>query len=83
MHSTKLADQSKQSHRGVGRLPGSARSTYLAAMPEADDLLEEEEADGWETKMLKRKDGDLTGSREQPGLKQVGMLDMLQDVIRR
>ena len=83
LHSTKSAEQIKQAHRGVGRQPGSARSTYLAAMPEADDITEEEEADGWETKMVKRKDGDLNGSREQPGLKDVGMLDMLQDAIRR
>jgi len=83
LHSTKPAEQFKQTHCGVGRQPGSARSTYLAAMPEADDTVEEEEADGWETKMIKRKDGELNGSSERPGLKDVGMLDMLQDVIRR
>jgi hypothetical protein len=83
LRSTKPAEQLNQAHRGVGRQPGSARSTYLAAMPEAEDNMEEEEADGWETKMIKRKDGELNGSREHPGLRDVGMLDMLQDVIRR
>jgi hypothetical protein len=73
------------SARGVGQVPGSSRSTYLATMPEANDGHEEEEEedDGWQTNMLKRKVPGPGDSSEDPGLKEVGMFNMLQDVIRR
>ena len=73
-----------ETSRGVGRLPGTTKSTYLATMKEADDGLEEEaEADGWETKMVHRQDADLELSRGEADQRNNGVLDMLQDVMRR
>jgi hypothetical protein len=53
-------------------------------MKEAEDGLEEaDEEDGWETKMIKRKGPDLGYSQEESDGRDHGVLDMLQDVIRR
>lgn len=69
--------------RGVGRLPGTTKSTYLATMKEADDGLEEEaEEDGWEIKMIKARGTDLELSQEEVARRDNGVLDMFQDVMR-
>ena len=79
-----VPSSSPASLRGVGRLPGSSRSTYLATMKEAEDGLEEaDEEDGWEIKMIKRKGPGLEYSQEEPDRRDHGVLDILQDVIRR
>lgn len=59
----------------------AGRSAKLPTMREISDL--EEDAEGWETKMIKQQDLEDLDVAEEGRVKDDGMLHMLQDVIRR